>query len=221
MKKKILIVDDEKNIRISLERCLVSENYEVECACDGNEALTKLRSKNYDLILMDIQMPKKTGLQVLQQIREEGISTRAIMMTAYGTVNIAVDSMKLGAVDFISKPFTVKKVKAIVMDVINKQTNVFRIDKSIDEYIKAARDAIIKKDLEQARILLKEGLVEDTSSPEIQNLLGVIEEKSNNKQLAQKYYRAALSLDATYTPADNNLKRTVMYSAMTNSIDLG
>ena len=219
--KKILIVDDEKNIRISLKKCLTSEGYHTDLACDGEEALNIVKNNKYDLILMDFQMPKSTGLQVLQAIRQEGIVTRVIMMTAYGTVDIAVESMKLGAVDFISKPFTVKKIKDIVKEALSKENSVLRKDKTTKEYIQQARNAILKNDLEEARTYLKEALINDTSSAEIENLLGVVEEKSNNRQLAQKYYRAALSLDATYTPADNNLMRTAMYSPFSRGIDLG
>lgn len=221
MKKKILIVDDEKNIRISLQKCFSNSEYETEVAVDGVEAVEKIKNKEYDLILMDIQMPKKNGLEVLIESRNCGISTEVIMMTAFGSVDIAVDVMKLGAVDFISKPFTVKKVKQIVKEAFNKQSEALKVEDDNANYIEKARESIRKRYLEKARMYLKKALVIDTSSAEIQNLLGVIEEKSNNKQLAQKHYRAALSLDATYSPADNNLKRTVLYSQLATGIDLG
>lgn len=219
--KKILIVDDEKNIRISIDKCLRGEGYDTNLCCDGEEALETIKKSKYDLILMDVKMPKSSGIEILKKIREYGITTRVIMMTAYGTVDIAVDAMKLGAIDFISKPFTIKKIKDIVKETLMKDSDVLIVDKTIKEYINKARDAIIKDELDQARIYLKEALVKDTSSAEIQNLLGVLEEKSHNKQLAQKYYRAALSLDATYKPADNNLMRTAMYSPLSKGIDIG
>ncbi|MGG7323297.1 hypothetical protein [Clostridium baratii] len=139
-------------------------------------------------------------------------------MTAYGTIDIAVDTMKLGAVDFISKPFELEKIKIIVKNNINNST---KNNKTLDEYILEAKDLIKKGELEKARNCLKEAILIDTSIAKIQNLLGVVEEKMHNKSLAQKYYRAALSLDATYTPADNNLKRTVLYSYSLKNIDLG
>lgn len=218
---RILIVDDEKNIRISIERCLKSEGYDLEVACNGEEAVNSIRQNRYDLILLDIQMPKKSGIEVLKEIRKQGIVTKVIMMTAFGTVDIAVDIMKLGAVDFICKPFTVKQIKGIVKDTLNKEINILRIDKAVEEYIEEAKLAIKDRKFDSARILLKESLVIDTSNPAIQNLLGVVEEKCNHTQLAQKYYRAALSLDATYKPADNNLKRTAMFNTSSTLIDLG
>lgn len=104
---------------------------------------------------------------------------------------------------------------------MNEETNVLRIGKSVKYYIESARQSIIDKDLDTAKLLLKEALVIDTSSPEIKNLLGVIEEKCNHKQLAQKYYRAALSLAATFAPADNNLNRTAMFNPISTRIYLG
>lgn len=219
--KRILIVDDEKNIRVSLEHCTKNQGYEVDNASDGNEAINMIRNNKYDLILMDYQIPNKNGVDILKLMRSEGIETNVIIMTAYGTVDVAVDSMKLGAVDFISKPFTLKKIKSMIKTILENEESLLRIDKSVDEYIRLAIKSIENGELEKGRLFLKEALVIDTSNPAVQNLLGAIEELSNNKLLAQKYYRAALSLDATYKPADNNLRRTAMYYNKDKEIDLG
>lgn len=219
--KKILIVDDESNIRLGLNKCLAKEGYYIEEASNGEEALQLIYNKKYDLILMDVQMPELNGLDVLKRIRKFGNSTRVIMMTAFGTVEMAVDSMKIGAVDFLSKPFTLSKVRDVVKEVLDKDMNILRVDKDISRYIEEARDAIFNKDYDKAKFCLKEALVNDSSSAEIQNLLGVIEEKTGDRQLAQKYYRAALSLDPTYEPADNNLKRTAMFNSFSSKVDLG
>lgn len=219
--KKILIVDDESNIRLGLNKCLAKEGYYIEEASNGEEALQLIYNKKYDLILMDVQMPELNGLDVLKRIRKFGNSTRVIMMTAFGTVEMAVDSMKIGAVDFLSKPFTLSKVRDVVKEVLDKDMNILRVDKDISRYIEEARDAILNKDYDKAKFCLKEALVNDSSSAEIQNLLGVIEEKTGDRQLSQKYYRAALSLDPTYEPADNNLKRTAMFNSFSSKVDLG
>ena len=219
--KKILIVDDESNIRLGLNKCLAKEGYYIEEASNGEEALQLIYNKKYDLILMDVQMPELNGFDVLKRIRKFGNSTRVIMMTAFGTVEMAVDSMKIGAVDFLSKPFTISKVRDVVKEVLDKDMNILRVDKDISRYIEEARDAIFNKDYDKAKFCLKEALVNDSSSAEIQNLLGVIEEKTGDRQLAQKYYRAALSLDPTYEPADNNFKRTAMFNSFSSKVDLG
>lgn len=221
MKKKILIVDDEKSIRVGLKKCFKGEEYNVEVVNDGNEAIDKLKHENFDIILMDYQMPNKNGLEVLNDLRKNNIETKVIIMTAHGTVDIAVDSMKLGAVDFISKPFTIDKVKAIVKEFINKDVNFIIGERSINKNLDNAREAIRGGRLERAAQYLRDVLISDSSNAETQNLLGVIEERNGNDSLAQKYYRASLSLDATYTPADNNLRRTAMYSSSQTKIDLG
>ena len=118
--KKILIVDDESNIRLGLNKCLAKEGYYIEEASNGEEALQLIYNKKYDLILMDVQMPELNGFDVLKRIRKFGNSTRVIMMTAFGTVEMAVDSMKIGAVDFLSKPFTISKVRDVVKEVLDK-----------------------------------------------------------------------------------------------------
>ena len=219
--KKILIVDDEKNIRIGIKHCLKSEGYNISMACDGEEALHKAENENYDLILMDYQMPNRNGVEILKILRENNILTKVIIMTAYGTVDVAVEAMKLGAVDFISKPFTLDKLKECVKDNINKDNSIIRVEENSEYYIGVAKEAILKGEFEEARYYLKEALVTDTSNAIIQNLFRVIEEKLHNKSLAQNYYRASLSLDANYKPADNNLRRTVMYGYTTQGIDLG
>ncbi|MGL4570614.1 MAG: response regulator [Clostridium sp.] len=126
--KKILIVDDEKNIRIALSHCLKSEDYDVYMACDGEEAVQKIENDKFDLILVDYQMPNKNGLEVLNEIRNKGILTSVIMMTAYRTVNIAVEAMKFGAIDLISKPFSIEKLKESVKSSLEKDNNMLRVD---------------------------------------------------------------------------------------------
>ncbi len=134
--KKILIVDDEKNIRLGLTKCLQKEGYDIEEAEDGKDALELIITRKYNLILMDVQMPKMTGFDVLKKIREKGIATRVVMMTAFGTVDMAVDSMKLGAVDFLSKPYTLEKVRETVKDILEKDMNILRVEKGNSKYIK-------------------------------------------------------------------------------------
>lgn len=104
-KGRILVVDDEADIRESLETLLDLENYTVELAVDGGDALRKLDKFSYDLILLDLMMPDKSGMEVLQEIRGRQIQTPIIMLTAYGSVEVAVQALKNGANDYFSKPW--------------------------------------------------------------------------------------------------------------------
>lgn len=104
-RKYILIIDDEENLRHMLSVMLARQGYQAETAADGAEGLRLVREKAYDFILCDIRMPEMDGKAFLALALEHGVSSPIIMMSAYGTVDIAVECMKLGAYDFISKPF--------------------------------------------------------------------------------------------------------------------
>jgi len=103
---KILIIEDEEPIRRVLKRILLEENnqFVIAEAKDGKEGLAALLAEDYDLILCDIKMPNKDGLEVLQAAKDQGILTPFIMLTGHGNIQTAVESMKIGAYDFIPKP---------------------------------------------------------------------------------------------------------------------
>ncbi len=103
--RRILIVDDEENFRHMLSVILIKEGYEVETASNGEEALQKVIGSPFDQVLCDIRMPRMDGLELLREMRKSGTEAITIMMSAYGTVDIAIEAMKLGAYDYISKPF--------------------------------------------------------------------------------------------------------------------
>ena len=104
--KKILIIEDEEPIRRVLKRILTDENseFKISEAIDGNDAIDKLSRDKFDLAVCDIKMPKKDGLDVLKFAIKKGLSTPFIMLTGHGNIETAVDSMKIGAYDFIEKP---------------------------------------------------------------------------------------------------------------------
>jgi two-component system response regulator AtoC len=103
--KRILIVDDEESFRHMLSVILIKEGYEVEAASNGEAGLQKAAASPFDHILCDIRMPHMDGLEVLREIKKTGGQASVIMMSAYGTMDTAIEAMKLGAYDYISKPF--------------------------------------------------------------------------------------------------------------------
>ena len=103
--KHILIIDDEENLRHMLSVMLTRQGYIADSAAHGEEGLMKIREKVYDFILCDIRMPEMDGKTFLAKALQEHVCSPVIMMSAYGTVETAVDCMKMGAYDFISKPF--------------------------------------------------------------------------------------------------------------------
>ncbi|MBT5868054.1 MAG: sigma-54-dependent Fis family transcriptional regulator [Nitrospinaceae bacterium] len=101
--KKILIVDDESEMRVALETTLQREDYQLVCAEDGKQALDELENQDFDLVLTDVRMPKLNGLELLRAIKESSPKTPVVMMTAYGTIDNAVEAMKEGAFDYLIK----------------------------------------------------------------------------------------------------------------------
>ncbi len=107
---RILVVDDEADIRESLEMLLQSEGYTVDLAHNGTEGLARFDAANYDMVLLDLMMPDKSGMEVLAEIRERDRETPVAMITAYGSVEVAVQALKAGASDYFSKPWDNEKL---------------------------------------------------------------------------------------------------------------
>ncbi len=108
--KRILVIDDEADIRESLETLLTIDGYLVDLAESGTEGLRKAEAGSYDLILLDLMMPDRTGMEVLTEIRERDKETPVFMITAYGSVEVAVSALKAGANDYFSKPWDNEKL---------------------------------------------------------------------------------------------------------------
>ena len=110
----VLIIDDEAEIRESLQTLLEMEGYDVETAVDGQDGLVRLGERPFDLVLLDLALPDRNGMEVLQEIRARDSQLSVIMITAYGTVENAVVAMQAGAANFIQKPWDNEKLLADV-----------------------------------------------------------------------------------------------------------
>jgi two-component system sensor histidine kinase/response regulator len=106
LKDRILVIDDELGLREGCRRALTRQDYEVDVAATGQEGLTKIQAGGFALILLDVMMPDMSGLELLEPIRTQDPDTICIIITGYATVELAVQAMKLGAYDFIAKPFS-------------------------------------------------------------------------------------------------------------------
>ncbi len=121
MPAKILVIDDEDSMCNFMEIMLAKEGYAVDTVNSGSEGLGLLREKNYDLVIADLNMPEMTGIDVLKQVRSFKQDQDLIVMTAYASVDTAIEAMKHGAVDYITKPFKVDEIKLVIEKSISRK----------------------------------------------------------------------------------------------------
>ena len=218
--QSVLIVDDEKNIRLTLSQALESLELKIDTALNGEEALAKLNEKKFGLILLDLKMPGMDGMEVLRQISEVQPQTRVIIITAHGTIESAVEAMKLGAVDFIQKPFTPNEIRKLVSKIADRETLDAQQATDYESLFELAKRSITDRNFDAAMEYIKKAIAIDASRPEAFNLSGCLFEIRGDRLAAQKNYRVALSLDPSYQPAQKNLSRSTR-STSEGSITLG
>ena len=129
MKKKILIVDDELAHRQMLNAVLSDEGYEVREADDGETAISAVEEQFHDLVIMDIRMSRVGGIEALERIKEISPGIPIILMTAYASVGTAIDALKKGAYDYLTKPLDIDELKILVDKALHhhqlEQENLF------------------------------------------------------------------------------------------------
>jgi DNA-binding NtrC family response regulator len=162
----ILIIDDEKAIRKTLMEILSFEGYKIEEASDGEEGLKKFKERSYDLVLCDIKMPKLDGIEFLQKAGEINADVPVIMISGHGNIETAVEAVKKGAFDFISKPPDLNRLLITIRNAMDKgslvtetkvlKRKVSRVQEMIGESmpIKKIKDTIEKVAPTDARILI-------------------------------------------------------------------
>ncbi|HUT54588.1 MAG TPA: response regulator [bacterium] len=219
-RKQILIVDDEKNIRLTMSQSLEPLGLPVETAVNGEEALQKLGGGRFGLVFLDLKMPGMDGMEVLRRIKGDWPSIRVVIITAHGSIESAVEAMKLGAVDFIQKPFSPGEIRDLATLVMERETLDEESATDYDSLIELTKRHITDRNFAKAREMARKVIAADPAKPEAYNLLGALFEVMNDWVEAQKFYRAALDIDPTYKPARENLHRTTSWNRP-GKIDLG
>jgi len=159
MAVKVLVVDDEKMIVKGLRFSLQQDGYEVECAYDGEEALGMIRERQYDIVLLDVMLPKLSGFEVLQQVREFS-DVPVIMLTARGDDMDKILGLDYGADDYVTKPFNPLEVKGRIKAII-RRTSRARKAEEIKENIIEVGD--LRMDLDNRRVTLSDKEINLTS----------------------------------------------------------
>ncbi len=190
--KKVLIVDDTINIRMILTKCLELEGYEVMSASDGKQGLEMLTAHTFDLAFLDIKLPEIRGTEVLKRIRELGIKTPVIIITAYATVKNAVDCTNLGAVAYVQKPFSADKIRSVLKEF---DTNYINTDKELintESIIDSIKTSLNNHKYDKALDMAKKALSIELNTPEVYLLIGQAYEGLDdveNSQRFQKIYK--------------------------------
>ncbi len=136
--RQILVVDDEESLRHMLVVLLKREGYEATAVASGEQALLELEQRSYDVVISDIRMPKLGGLELVDEIHRRGIATTVILMTAFGSIDVAIEAMKRGAYDYISKPFRPDEI-VLVLKKAEERERLFRENASLKQALAERR----------------------------------------------------------------------------------
>src|SRR3989338_936756 len=134
---KIFLIEDDELIVSMLTRTLKKEGYEVHSETQTHDVVNEIKSWSPDVVLLDIALPERSGIEILQDIKGKGLNTHVVMLTADDTAETAVKAMKLGATDYLTKPFNTDELKIIINNIIEKEKLKDEVDylrKSYSEF---------------------------------------------------------------------------------------
>ncbi len=225
---RVLIVDDEPNVRFVFRTALESSGFVVDEAEDGRAALSRLEQTAFDVVLLDLQMPGVGGMEVLERLRDAHNDVPVVIVTAHGSIPDAVAAMKLGAIDFVAKPLTPDRLRAVVSEVTARHaaseethdddplatepeprarhaTTVLIAPAAIE--LNDVKRALNRREFDRAAFLLEKALDADPDSPEANTLMGVLLESRGQDHAAYHSYKMALAVNPDYGPARENMIR--------------
>ncbi|MDR3634780.1 MAG: response regulator [Isosphaeraceae bacterium] len=186
---RILLVDDEPNLRLLFKTVLASENWQVCTADDGESALLWLGSDRFDLVLLDLRMPGIGGMDVLESLRAMGDGTPVVVITAHGSVPDAVAAMKLGAIDFLSKPMLPSALRRVVAEVLERHSApavepsaTARGAAQVADRLANAKRALNRRAFGEADALLRQAIDLDPNLGEAHRLLGLLRQCEESEQ---------------------------------------
>ena len=206
--KRILIVDDEPNVRLNYRITLELEGYQVDETGLSTEALKKVKVDKFDLVILDMRMPRMGGLDLLAAMRAQRVMTPAIIITAFSDVPNAVRAIQLGASDFLQKPLRPEDLRRVVHEVLarndqSKKPELADFERSADE----ARRLMQLGDLGAAKGHVLHAIELNTNSPDSFNLAGELAERTGDIERARKLFEAAIKLDGNNIAASEGLRR--------------
>jgi CheY-like chemotaxis protein len=180
IRKRVLIVDDDEDLTWGIAKNLAKENnkFEVQCVNSGDQALNLMKKKSFDLIVSDIRMPGRDGLQLILDVKKKYPATKVIIMTAYGSQEVQEEADKCGSFFYIEKPFEIGYLKQLISQALNLYLSGFKgylYSSGIRELVefhctsKRTSSLMVSKDREQGKIYFKNG---EIIHAECGNLIG-------------------------------------------------
>ena len=204
---RVLIVDDEKNIRLTLATAISSLPIEAVTANNGEEALQKVQAGKFTMLFLDLRMPGMDGMQVLPRLRDERPEIPVVIISAHGDIDLAVEAMKLGAVEFVQKPFVPEQIRSRVSRVLDRQRLTADQAQDYATCFELAKRCLSERHVDAAIKHIHRAISISPERPEAYNLLGAIHEVRGETTEALNNYRVAWNYDASYEPARLNIER--------------
>lgn len=203
MSRRILVVDDEKNVRFSVSQALRSDGHTVDEAGNGADGLARTESTRYDLILVDMRMPGMTGIDFLRELRRREPEMPAVVITAYGAPQQLVEAAELGAIDCIRKPFSIQTIRGVVRDVLDR--NGANAPTTSDDYVRRAKFALMHHELDVARSDLEQAMALSPDDGEAFLLDGIVSLLRQENDRARTRFNEALQIDPSNKNASDYL----------------
>ncbi len=208
MKGKVLIAEDERSIRSLLRTYLEGEDFQVVEAADGQQALDAAAKESPDVMLLDLSMPPPQGMDVLRRVRQMARRPAVVILTAYGSVPLAVEAMRLGALEFLEKPANPDTLLATVKRIIHdRKLAADPADESYGAVLARVRGTLEDGDYDLAEGLLMKAAALGDRDPAFFNLKGLLFEIRGDFSGARREYGHAISKDSRYEPAQQNMRR--------------
>ena len=206
---KLFIIDDERTIRLTFRLALETDGYDVQEAASLDEAMMGFKSEKYDLVILDLRLGEDSGLDVLAAMRQRGVQTPTLMITAYGSIRNAVRAMQLGAIDFLEKPIEPVALRKLVADVLGRhQPRPKHVTPgSLEDHLREIKRLINLQQFDAAAERIVVTLQQDDRSPEAHNLRGILFEIAGDYDAAKKSYGQAIRLDSKHEGAQQNMRR--------------
>lgn len=212
MKGKILVIDDKSSIGAACKRVLENEDYSVVYRQDGHEGLKEALGGDYDLILLDLLLPGIEGMEILKALREKKIASDVIIITGHGSVQTAVEAMKLGAADYINKPFSADELLIHVERVVRQQ-NLISENLALKRELSQSQGSsgIIGESESMKKVLT----LIDRVAPTESNILITGESGTGKEVIAQTIHRKSLRSNQAFIACDcNALTPTLLESEL-------